>query len=75
MAVELLTRKEVAARLCVNPVTVVRWAIAGKIGYIRTPGGHRRFFAAEVTAIMRGEPLTQAQVRELRLQAEAGEQS
>lgn len=77
MTVELMSPGEVAKTLKVVPVTVTRWAEAGKLTCIRTPGGHRRFFAAEVMAIMRGEPLTQMQIRELRLQveAEAGERS
>jgi len=36
----------------VDPKTVTRWATAGLIGSIRTPGGHRRFREAEVTTFL-----------------------
>ncbi|MEV0843633.1 BldC family transcriptional regulator [Actinocatenispora sera] len=52
---ELMTPGEVAALLRVDPKTVTRWAAAGRIGSIRTPGGHRRFRADEVRAIVGGE--------------------
>src|SRR5260370_42324003 len=39
----LLTPGEVAALFRVDPKTVTRWAAAGRIHSIRTPGGHRRF--------------------------------
>ena len=39
----LLTPGEVASLFRVDPKTVTRWATAGRIGSIRTPGGHRRF--------------------------------
>jgi excisionase family DNA binding protein len=48
----LLRPAEVAALLYVDPKTVTRWAIAGKINSIRTPGGHRRFLRSEVLALM-----------------------
>lgn len=44
----LLTPGEVAALFRVDPKTVTRWASAGRIGSIRTPGGHRRFRESEV---------------------------
>ncbi len=44
----LLTPGEVATLFRVDPKTVTRWASAGRIGSIRTPGGHRRFHATEV---------------------------
>ncbi len=49
---ELLTTTEVAKRFRVNPKTVRRWALAGKITAIMTPGGQRRFSANEVTALL-----------------------
>ena len=58
---DLLTPAEVAALLYVDPKTVSRWAMAGKIQSIRTPGGHRRFLRSEIMAMMAGsdpEPLT-----------------
>jgi len=36
----------------VNPKTVTRWARSGKISAIRTLGGHRRFRASEVRALL-----------------------
>jgi excisionase family DNA binding protein len=48
----LLTPSEVAAILYVDPKTVTRWAIAGKINSIRTPGGHRRFLKSEILGLM-----------------------
>lgn len=51
----LLTPGEVAALFRVDPKTVTRWASAGRIASIRTPGGHRRFRESEVRALLRGE--------------------
>jgi len=48
----LLTPGEVAAMFRVDPKTVTRWAAAGRIGSIRTPGGHRRFRESEVRALL-----------------------
>jgi excisionase family DNA binding protein len=48
----LLTPTEVAALLRVDPKTVTRWARAGKITSIRTPGGHRRYFEVEVRSLL-----------------------
>ena len=38
----------------VDPKTVTRWASAGRLGSIRTPGGHRRFRESEVRALLDG---------------------
>lgn len=48
----LLTPGEVAELFRVDPKTVTRWATARKIGFITTPGGHRRFRASEVRALL-----------------------
>jgi excisionase family DNA binding protein len=48
----LLTPGEVAALFRVDPKTVTRWASAGRIGSIRTPGGHRRFRETEVRSLL-----------------------
>lgn len=54
----LLTPKEVAEQFRVDPKTVTRWAAAGRIGSIRTPGGHRRFRESEVKALLKnGVPI------------------
>ena len=50
----MLTPGEVAALFRVDPKTVTRWASSGRIGSIRTPGGHRRFRESEVRALLRG---------------------
>lgn len=50
----MLTPGEVAAMFRVDPKTVTRWAAAGRIGSIRTPGGHRRFRESEVRAMLAG---------------------
>ncbi|WP_409489924.1 BldC family transcriptional regulator [Amycolatopsis sp. cmx-11-12] len=52
MGGRLLTPGEVAALFRVDPKTVTRWATAGRIGSIRTPGGHRRFREAEVNELL-----------------------
>jgi excisionase family DNA binding protein len=51
---DLLTPAEVAALFRVDPKTVTRWARAGKITAIRTLGGHRRYRASEVRALLTG---------------------
>jgi excisionase family DNA binding protein len=48
----LLTPAEVAALFRVDPKTVTRWAKAGKLQSIRTLGGHRRYRASEVHALL-----------------------
>ncbi len=51
----LLTPGEVATLFRVDPKTVTRWAAAGRISSIRTPGGHRRFRESEVRSLLAGE--------------------
>ena len=48
----LLSPGEVALLFRVDPKTVTRWASAGRIGSIRTPGGHRRFRESEVRDLL-----------------------
>lgn len=50
----LMTPSEVASLFRVDPKTVTRWAAAGRLGSIRTPGGHRRFRQSEVYALLNG---------------------
>jgi len=52
---KLLTPAEVAAMFRVDPKTVSRWAKAGRLTSIRTPGSHRRFRESEVLALLRGD--------------------
>jgi excisionase family DNA binding protein len=47
-AERLLTPAEVAELFKVNPLTVTRWANQGRIGSVRTLGGHTRYKEAEV---------------------------
>ena len=49
---DFLTPAEVAQALHVDPGTVTRWAIQGKLSFIRTPGGHRRYLRAEVESFL-----------------------
>lgn len=53
---QLLKPGEVAAVLDCDPKTVTRWASSTppKIRSIRTLGGHRRFFAADIALILSG---------------------
>jgi excisionase family DNA binding protein len=50
----LLTPAEVATMFRVDPKTVTRWAKAGKLTSIRTPGGHRRYRESEVLGLLYG---------------------
>jgi len=51
----LMTPGEVANLFRVDPKTVSRWAISGRIPSLRTPGGHRRFRETDVRALLRGQ--------------------
>jgi excisionase family DNA binding protein len=44
---------EVARRLHVSPKTVARWATEGKLPYVRTLGGHRRFEPGAIDELVR----------------------
>lgn len=48
----LLTPGEVGHLFRVDPKTVTRWAAAGRLDSIRTPGGHRRFRESAVQALL-----------------------
>lgn len=50
----LLTPRDVAKLFNVDPKTVTRWANAGKLPFVLTPGGHRRFFRRDVDAFLTG---------------------
>lgn len=45
---ELLTPGEVAKLFKVDPKTVNRWAYGGKLSFVKTPGGQKRFRKSEV---------------------------
>jgi excisionase family DNA binding protein len=48
----LLTRAEVAEMFQVSPSTITRWAEAGKLPSVKTLGGHRRYEAKSVMALV-----------------------
>jgi excisionase family DNA binding protein len=50
----LLTPAEVATLLRVEPKTVTRCTEQGKVGSIRTLGGHRRYSEPEIRAFLAG---------------------
>ena len=45
---EFLRPAEAAKLLHVSPQTISRWAKEGRIGYVVTLGGHRRFRGSEI---------------------------
>jgi excisionase family DNA binding protein len=45
---EWISLKDAAQRLGVHPTTLRRWADAGEISVMLTPGGHRRFAIADI---------------------------
>jgi excisionase family DNA binding protein len=49
----LLTPSEVAERFKVHPLAVTRWAVHGRIGVVRTLGGHTTYKEAEVRRLLR----------------------
>jgi excisionase family DNA binding protein len=46
-----LRTSEVAGLLHVSPKTVSRWAQEGKLPFLRTLGGHRRYPDSEIRAL------------------------
>ncbi len=51
---EWLSLQEASQRVGVAPATLRAWADGGRVPSIRTPGGHRRFRLADVTALTAG---------------------
>src|SRR5262252_5674679 len=47
-----LTLREASRRLDVHPATLRQWADRGRVRTFRTPGGHRRFSAEDVGALL-----------------------
>jgi excisionase family DNA binding protein len=47
-----LTASQAAALLQVSPKTVSRWAKEGKLPFVRTLGGHRRYPDSEIRALV-----------------------
>jgi excisionase family DNA binding protein len=52
----LLRTREVALLFRVSERAVTDWARRGRIPSLRTPGGHRRYPASEVWALLQGDP-------------------
>lgn len=52
---ELLLPAEAARLLRVDPKTVSVWARKGRIRSARTPSGHRRYYAADIRAMLNGQ--------------------
>lgn len=46
--IRYMTPSEAATLLMISPVTLRHWALAGKLNFVTTPGGHRRFAEDEV---------------------------
>lgn len=55
---ELMTPGQVAKLFAVDPKTVSRWANSGKISSVKTLGGHRRFRAVEIRAMLAASQIT-----------------
>ena len=53
-----LSLTEASDLLQVHPTTLRRWADAGAIPHLRTPGGHRRFRKADLDAWAQGAQVT-----------------
>lgn len=50
MGKDLLTTREVAELLGVGTTSIKRWADEGRLDFVLTPGGHRRFLASSIRA-------------------------
>jgi excisionase family DNA binding protein len=51
---QYLSRSEVAKMFQVSPSTITRWADEGKLPYVKTLGGHRRYEVGAIEAIVKG---------------------
>jgi excisionase family DNA binding protein len=51
---EYMTPAEVRAAFQVHPATVQQWGRSGRLASIRTPGGHYRYLASDVRALLAG---------------------
>ena len=55
---DLMTPSEVASLFRVDAKTVTRWAQEGKLPFVRTLGGHRRYPRDEVFRMLRDREQT-----------------
>nr|WP_245930403.1 BldC family transcriptional regulator [Allonocardiopsis opalescens] len=58
-----MTAQEVAHLFRVHPKTVSSWARQGKLTYIRTLGGHRRYTADDVHHLLNQQHHTEEEGR------------
>lgn len=49
---KLLTPAQAAELLSVSPITVRYWAKEGRLNFVTTPGGHRRFERADIEKLL-----------------------
>lgn len=49
-----LTPNQVAELLLVSPVTVRHWALEGRLKFVTTPGGHRRYARSDIEQFAQG---------------------
>lgn len=49
---ELMTPAELAELFRVDPQTIRRWSDEGKLDYVKTPGGHRRYWKSYVRRLL-----------------------
>ncbi|RAY11320.1 MerR family DNA-binding transcriptional regulator [Actinomadura craniellae] len=56
---DLLTPAEVAHMFRVDPKTVARWATEGRLSFVLTLGGHRRYPRPEVERLLHSEPASE----------------
>lgn len=61
----LLTPREVAELFGVRTTTIARWARAGKLTPLRTPGGHRRYSRQDIQRLLAEATPTDEDVRQL----------
>lgn len=61
---KLMTPAEVAVLFRVDPKTVTRWAVRGKLPFIRTLGGHRRYEKSVVMELLEASKQTRVQQEE-----------
>jgi excisionase family DNA binding protein len=59
----MLTPAEVASLFGVNPKTVTRWAVEGRLAAVRTPRGHRRYRSVSVLALLCVAGLTEKEAK------------
>jgi excisionase family DNA binding protein len=55
----MLMPREVATMFGVTPKTIARWAAAGKFGSIKTAGGHRRYWRAEIDVLVQASQISE----------------